>query len=201
MSAASGASATGLIAGWEAIRRDRKATIGFMLIAAFVLLGVIGPWVAVMHMDASRSTVGPSAIRGGGCETLVCAENWCTKIVPTARPTSYRLAGLARSWLRSLPERHDRRRIHAGWYVSRKAWPSYVGTANLGRRRKDVDELPTVVSKVVHLLVVEVETTLILPLGRHSNMLGCETTGVECNAFAVDRKPRAASDERVRSPR
>ena len=75
MSAASGASATGLIAWWETIRRDRKATIGFMLIAAFVLFGVIGPWVAVMRMDASRSTVGPSAIRGGGCEILVCAEN------------------------------------------------------------------------------------------------------------------------------
>jgi peptide/nickel transport system permease protein len=45
VSAAIGARATGLLAWWEAIRRDRKATVGFVLIAVFVLLGLVGPWL------------------------------------------------------------------------------------------------------------------------------------------------------------
>jgi peptide/nickel transport system permease protein len=43
----SGASerATGVAAWWEAIRRDRKASLGAVLLAAFVLLGLVGPWL------------------------------------------------------------------------------------------------------------------------------------------------------------
>jgi peptide/nickel transport system permease protein len=37
--------ATGLAAWWEAIRRDRKASIGAALLAVFVLLGIVGPWL------------------------------------------------------------------------------------------------------------------------------------------------------------
>lgn len=37
--------ATGLAAWIQAIRRDRKASIGFVLVASFVALGVVGPWL------------------------------------------------------------------------------------------------------------------------------------------------------------
>jgi peptide/nickel transport system permease protein len=30
---------------WQAIRRDRKATAGFLILAAFILIGVFGPWL------------------------------------------------------------------------------------------------------------------------------------------------------------
>lgn len=45
MSAGPSVRATGLRAWWEAIRRDRKATIGFAIIVAFVAMGLIGPWL------------------------------------------------------------------------------------------------------------------------------------------------------------
>jgi len=38
--------AAGLALWWEAIRRDRKATAGAVLLAAFVLVAVVGPWLA-----------------------------------------------------------------------------------------------------------------------------------------------------------
>ncbi len=44
MSGAVTARATGVAAWWEAIRRDRKATLGFTLIAGFLLMGVVGSW-------------------------------------------------------------------------------------------------------------------------------------------------------------
>ncbi len=37
--------ATGITAWWHAIRRDRKASIGATLIAGFVLVGIVGPWL------------------------------------------------------------------------------------------------------------------------------------------------------------
>jgi peptide/nickel transport system permease protein len=37
--------ATGLAAWAHAIRRDRKASIGFVLIASFVVMGLVGPWL------------------------------------------------------------------------------------------------------------------------------------------------------------
>jgi peptide/nickel transport system permease protein len=45
VSAGPSARATGLAAWAQAIRRDRKASIGFVLIASFVVLGVVGPWL------------------------------------------------------------------------------------------------------------------------------------------------------------
>ena len=37
--------ATGVAAWWGAIRRDRKATSGAVLLAFFVLVGIVGPWL------------------------------------------------------------------------------------------------------------------------------------------------------------
>jgi peptide/nickel transport system permease protein len=37
--------ATGAAAWWSAIRRDRKATSGAVLLALFVLVGIVGPWL------------------------------------------------------------------------------------------------------------------------------------------------------------
>jgi len=45
MSATSAARATGIAAWWDAIRRDRKASIGAALLAVFVLVGIVGPWL------------------------------------------------------------------------------------------------------------------------------------------------------------
>jgi peptide/nickel transport system permease protein len=36
---------TGAAAWWEAIRRDRKASVGAALVAFFVLVGLVGPWL------------------------------------------------------------------------------------------------------------------------------------------------------------
>jgi len=36
---------TGLAAWWRAIRRDRKATAGFIILALFVVIAVAGPWL------------------------------------------------------------------------------------------------------------------------------------------------------------
>jgi len=36
---------TGVAVWWDAIRRDRKATFGAILLALFVLVGVVGPWL------------------------------------------------------------------------------------------------------------------------------------------------------------
>lgn len=44
MSQAGATPATGISAWGDAIRRDRKATIGAILLAVFVLLGIVGPW-------------------------------------------------------------------------------------------------------------------------------------------------------------
>ena len=41
----SGPHATGIAAWWDAIRRDRKASIGAALLALFALLGIVGPWL------------------------------------------------------------------------------------------------------------------------------------------------------------
>ena len=46
MSETAGTRATGLGVWWEAVRRDRKATIGAMIIAVFVFIGIFGPWLA-----------------------------------------------------------------------------------------------------------------------------------------------------------
>jgi peptide/nickel transport system permease protein len=40
-----GAPATGVRAWWQAIRRDRKATIGASILAVFVLVALVGPWL------------------------------------------------------------------------------------------------------------------------------------------------------------
>jgi peptide/nickel transport system permease protein len=40
-----GARATGAAAWWEALRRDRKASLGLALLAAFAALGLVGPWL------------------------------------------------------------------------------------------------------------------------------------------------------------
>jgi peptide/nickel transport system permease protein len=45
MSAPGIAGATGIAAWWEAIRRDRKATIGAALLAVFLVVAVVGPWL------------------------------------------------------------------------------------------------------------------------------------------------------------
>jgi peptide/nickel transport system permease protein len=45
MSSAASTQAGGLTAWWTAIRRDRKATIGATIIAVFVVIGVVGPWL------------------------------------------------------------------------------------------------------------------------------------------------------------
>ncbi|MEZ4404168.1 MAG: ABC transporter permease [Kofleriaceae bacterium] len=37
--------AAGVAAWWDAIRRDRKATLGFGLIAVFLLVGIVGSWL------------------------------------------------------------------------------------------------------------------------------------------------------------
>ena len=45
MSNAAGVHATGAAAWWEAIRRDRKATIGAVVLSIFAFLGLFGPWL------------------------------------------------------------------------------------------------------------------------------------------------------------
>ncbi len=40
------AGTTGIAAWWEAIRRDRKATIGAALLAVFLVIAIAGPWLA-----------------------------------------------------------------------------------------------------------------------------------------------------------
>ena len=46
MSAPLRAPATGLTAWWDAIRRDRKATAGAVILAVFLAIAVVGPWTA-----------------------------------------------------------------------------------------------------------------------------------------------------------
>jgi ABC-type dipeptide/oligopeptide/nickel transport system permease subunit len=45
VSEAAPARASGVAAWWEAIRRDRRASLGFALLMAFVIVGVIGAWL------------------------------------------------------------------------------------------------------------------------------------------------------------
>lgn len=46
MSGGAESRAAGLAAWWRAIRRDRRATAGFVLLTLFVLVAVAGPWLA-----------------------------------------------------------------------------------------------------------------------------------------------------------
>jgi peptide/nickel transport system permease protein len=46
MGEATGTRATGVAVWWEAVHRDRKATVGAIIITIFVVVAVIGPWVA-----------------------------------------------------------------------------------------------------------------------------------------------------------
>ena len=45
MSAPGGGRNVGVALWWEAIRRDRKASVGVAIIGLFVVLGLIGPWL------------------------------------------------------------------------------------------------------------------------------------------------------------
>jgi peptide/nickel transport system permease protein len=46
MGEANGDRATGVALWWEAVRRDRKATLGAVIIAVFFVIAIIGPWLA-----------------------------------------------------------------------------------------------------------------------------------------------------------
>ena len=43
--------ATGIAAWWDAIRRDRKAAIGALLVAVFIAIGLVGPWLVADPTD------------------------------------------------------------------------------------------------------------------------------------------------------
>ena len=45
MSGAVDTRATGIAVWWQAIRRDRKAAVGFAILALFILIGIFGPWL------------------------------------------------------------------------------------------------------------------------------------------------------------
>jgi len=43
--------ATGIAVWWDAIRRDRKAAIGALLVAVFIAIGLVGPWLVADPTD------------------------------------------------------------------------------------------------------------------------------------------------------
>lgn len=45
MSGTAAARVTGVAAWWDAIRHDRKATVGAIILVIFVLVGLVGPWL------------------------------------------------------------------------------------------------------------------------------------------------------------
>lgn len=45
MSGAADNKAVGISLWWQAIRRDRKATIGFAILTLFIMMGIFGPWL------------------------------------------------------------------------------------------------------------------------------------------------------------
>lgn len=57
---AASARATGIAAWWEAIRRDRKASLGVALIGLFVLVGLIGPWFVAADAQVTLPLQPPS---------------------------------------------------------------------------------------------------------------------------------------------
>jgi peptide/nickel transport system permease protein len=46
MDETNGTRASGVAVWWDAIRRDRKATVGAVIISVFVVIAIIGPWLA-----------------------------------------------------------------------------------------------------------------------------------------------------------